>query len=207
MLQAREAERRALTHTLQEEVGQGLAALAVRLRLAQNACVSEQCESLLNDARTLVNDTLHRVEELTRELYPPALESQGIVPALEVLANDFAKMAQVRVELDLEVLPYRLHPELEIALFRVAQEVLENIQRYAYASSARMILREQGEGCLYLRIEDNGCGIAPEVMQDWKSQPLSERAEALGGSCLVQAMPGQGTRCEVWLPLDWQEAG
>ena len=199
-LYAHEEERRAITAVLKEDVGQTLTALALQLRLAQNACNNPQCATRITEARTLIGDALRTVEQLTSRLIPPALENQGLGPALEIYAKDFAKNAGIQVELDLEVLSSRATSEVELVLFHIAQDALENIRHHAYASVIRIVLRKVRDQ-LCLVIEDDGTGYSPEMLSDWGVLWMTQRAKTLGGTCSFQAVPGQGARVTVKLPI------
>jgi len=200
-LAAREEERRCITRRLQEDIGQSLVALAVQLRLAENLCSNQNCTTRIAEARGLLGDALHELERLTRTLYPPALENQGLGPALEVYVKDYAKSANIQVELVLEVLATRPSPDVELALFRIAQEALENVHRHAYATAVRVTLWEE-DGQVCLAVEDNGIGYSPEALSGWGFLRMSHRAEALGGYCEFSPTPGEGACIKVVVPLE-----
>lgn len=203
-LAAQEKERRAVTRVLQEDIGQALTALAVRLQVVENGCDNPQCLTLISEARAIVADVLRHTERLTHRLYPPALESQGLGPALEVYAQDFAHLTHLQVELDLEVLPSRLPTDVEVALFRIVQEALEGSRRYACASAVRIVLRRL-EGHIYMALQDDGIGYPADVLSDWCLLRMSQRAEALGGSCTFSMASGQGAHIEVIIPVECEE--
>ena len=194
---AREEERQAITTVLREDVGQSLAALALYLRVLESNCKTQECAMKIQEARNLLSDILKSVEQLTRRLTPLALENQGLGPALEVYAQDFAQIAGSQVELDLEVLSTRAVPEVELALFRIAQEALESVNN---ASVVRIALRRVKDQ-LCLAIEDNGTGYSPEMLLSWRVLWMTQRAKLLGGYCSVQNLAGQGSRVTIGMPM------
>ncbi len=196
-LSDREEERQAITAVLREDVGQSLTALALFLRVAEDNCITPQCAKKIQDARNLLSDILKSVEQLTCRLTPPALENQGLGPALEVYAQEFAHAAGAQVELDLEVLPARAIPEVELGLFRMVQEALESVNN---ASVVRIALRQVNDQ-LRLVIEDNGAGYWPEISSNWRVLWMTQRAKLLGGCCSVQNLAGQGSRVTVRMPM------
>lgn len=204
MLAEQENERRAVVRILQEDVGQALAALAVRLRVAGNTVDQAQSAALIAEARGLAAEALHGIDRLVHCLYPPALEAQGLSAALEVYAQDYAKRAQIRVELDLEVLPYRLPAAVELALFRIAQYALENARMYAYASSVQIALRLI-DAFVCMTVADDGAGYPPKASPEGRALNIIQRAELLGGQARFLTMPGQGTHLEVSIPLESEE--
>ncbi len=203
VMAAHEGERRAIRAVLQQDVGQILTALTLHLRLASNMCAGDECGAQIAEARTLAGDALRRIERLARDLYPPALESQGLGAAVEVYAKDFAHRSHLRMELDFEVLPERLDPAIELALFRIIQEALDNIQRYGIASAVRIILR-QFDDALYLVIEDDGRSYPEELLSRWDFLRMIHRAEALEGIVRIESEPGVSARLIVKLPLTAQ---
>jgi len=200
-LYAREEERQAISTVLRDDVGQSLTALALYLRMAEGSCISPQCSGKIAEARALLSDILKSVEQLTRWLTPSALENQGLGPALEVYAQDFAHAVGVRVELDLEVLSSRAAPEVELGLFRIVQEALESVNN---ASVVRIALR-QVKDQLRLVIEDDGAGYSPEIALNWRVLWMAQRAKLLGGCCCVENLAGQGSRVTVGLPMTTSE--
>jgi signal transduction histidine kinase len=204
-LSSMEEERRAVISVLQEDIGQTMAALIVHLRLVERVCASDQCGDQIVEARAMASDILHSIESLTRRLYPPALESQGLGPALEVYAKGFTEKAHIYVELDLEVLSFRPTADIELAMFRITQEAFENILHYTYASVVRVIMREVDHN-LCLLIEDDGGGYSAETLSNWQFLRMIQRAEAFGGTCRFMFAPGHGTRVEVRIPVKKREA-
>jgi two-component system sensor histidine kinase DegS len=199
-LDAQEDERRTVTHSLREEIGQALAALALNLRVLEQRGSQPPDVDMLNNMRRLTSRALHDLEQLQRRLYPPALESQGLIAALEVYIRDFVQVSQVRVELDAEVLPFRLPTAIEIALFRMLQDILEQLCRQAHASEVLLQLRLIKQYA-YLVIEFDGS----TADGDWHTALIVERAGALGGRCALTALPFAGTRFEIALPLLYEK--
>lgn len=194
---AREEERQAIVTVLREDVGQSLAALALYLRIIDNNCQTQQCSAKIKEARCLLGDILKSVEQLTQRLIPPALENQGLGPALEAYAQDFAQVAGTQVELDLEVLSTRAIPEVELALFRIAQEALESVSNAGIVRIAMRRVKDQ----ICLVIEDNGTGYSPEMLFSWRVLWMTQRAKLLGGYCSIQNLTGQGSRVTVGMPI------
>ena len=200
-LMTQEDERRSITHTLQEEIGQQLAAISVNLRVLQSRCEEVQSVSIIDKTRILVTDVLQHIERLERQLYPPALDSQGLIPALEVFIQDFVRQSQIYVELDAEVLDSRLPAEIELTLFRITQEVLEHTRHHGCASDVRVMLRLI-PSFIYLGIEDRGIHYTSEILAGAVFSRLKHRAGAVGGKCEVFSTPEHGARVEVVLPQE-----
>lgn len=191
VLAAQEDERRAVTHVLREEIGQALAALALNLRVLEQRSGQPADANLFSDMRQMTARALRDLEQLQRCLYPPALESQGLVSALEVYIRDFVSLSQIGVELDAEVPPLRLAADVEITLFRIVQDALEHLRQQAGVSSVGLCLRLVKQHA-YLVIEAD----CPADVTGWRVALIAERASASGGRCALT-----GGRFEVALPL------
>lgn len=202
---AQENERRATLSVLQEDIGQTLTALAVHLRLAEKICESSECGMHLTEARGLVSSALQYIDRLAHDIVPPALQSQGLGPAVEVLARDYTHETQIRTEIDFEILPVRPKPEIEMALFRVIQESMQNIYQHRCAEFVRIIYRQINENLLVV-IEDNGGDYAPELLSHWDFLRVMHRVEALAGVVSVERISGLTTRLVVKLPLQIEAA-
>ncbi|HYU78768.1 MAG TPA: sensor histidine kinase [Vicinamibacterales bacterium] len=198
-----ENEARRIAHTVHDEAGQLLA--SVHLALAEIAT-----ELPPDGARRLeqVHDLLNRIEEelrrLSRGLRPTILDDLGLMPALAWLAESTAK----RADLDIRVtgsVGGRLVSNVETALYRIAQEALNNIVRHSNARSATIELRRH-EGKIEERIRDDGVGFDVSGV-DGSTEirglgliGMRERVAALGGGMRILSRPGLGTSVEVWLP-------
>ena len=200
VLEANDAERCDLSHRLQEDLGQTLAALAVHLRVAERSG-NDSCKIHLTEARSLISDALGEVERMVLELYPPALEGQGFGPALEVYVQAFVQRTGIVVELDLEVITPRLPQDVELGLFRITQEALETACHHRLVTHVQIVLR-QVDNQIVLLITDNGIGYSATVLSDWSFLRMTQRAEALGAKCAISVNAGRGARIDVTLNLE-----
>jgi two-component system sensor histidine kinase DegS len=157
-------------------------------------------------ARALVRDALDDVRALMTGLRPRLLEERGLVVALNALAAMPPLWGtKVLVETRGIGMAERLPAEVELALFRIAQEAVSNARRHGAASRAQVSLTVS-RGVAELLVVDDGRGFLCEPGISWpvggEGLPgMRERAELLGGTLLVESAPGAGTRIEVTLPL------
>ena len=204
----REDERRRLARDLHDGPAQSLAAALFGVDLAVSAidrAPATAREELLA-ARTLVRDALDDVRALMTGLRPRLLEERGLVVALNALAAMPPLWGtEVLVETQGIGTGERLPAEVELTLFRIAQEAVSNARRHGAASRAEVSLTVNREAAILL-IVDDGRGFLCEPGLAWpigrEGLPgMRERAELLGGTLLVESAPGAGTRIEVTLPL------
>ena len=139
------------------------------------------------------------VRNVMSDLRPPLLDDYGLYAAIEWHARQMAARTGLHVEVGGKMLEPRPPAEVEVALFRIAQEALINVAKHADASQASISLSHDA-GRVRLVIEDVGCGIAPAANDaetlGWGMAVMRERAAAVGGSMHVES-PGRGTRIVV----------
>jgi two-component system sensor histidine kinase UhpB len=196
-LSAQEAERRRIARELHDEIGQNLTAIALEAERAALTPDSGSWERIAGLAQESVED----LRRIARRLRPEALDDLGLVNAFIALTNRVGEYGSVRIERRLpDQLPEHA-PELDIVLYRVAQEALTNVVRHAEASHALLELRVE-EHTLVLVVRDDGRGFRPEDV-DERSSGLSgmrERALLAGGSVTIASTPGRGTEVTLVVP-------
>ncbi len=205
---AREEERVMVARELHDELGQALTALKFDL-----AWLSEQLEhsdeTLAQKARDITsqaNTLIKMVRRIATELRPGMLEDLGLAASIEWQAHDFEKRAGITCQLNLPGEDLGLTHDQSLAIYRILQEALTNVARYAHASQVEVSLQKAGE-TLSLVIHDDGEGVDPGAATNSHSLGLTgmrERAKHLGGSFDIKGEPGQGTTVRVTLPLRGQ---
>jgi DNA-binding response OmpR family regulator len=161
---------------------------------------------ILSDAVDKCVQLIREVRGVCHGLYPPMLESFGIVTALRQLAEGATTPAQITLDCQEELETVRFASEVEIALYRIAQEAVHNALRHSRAKSIHIGFRRDG-GSLFLSIADDGVGFDPaqSVGKGLGFISMKERARAVGGSFEAASRPGE-TRIEVRVPLARQPA-
>lgn len=145
------------------------------------------------------------VRRISRDLRPGVLDDLGLGPALQALTDDFAQRTGIASNFSTVVFRNRLDAEAKIALYRIAQEALMNIERHADATEMSMDLRGHAKGAT-LRISDNGTGLPPEQDRTGAGiglRNMQERIEQLDGTLRILSSRGtqSGTMIEAILPL------
>ena len=155
-LSAQEAERARIARELHDEIGQTLTAVLLELKSVADHAPPEIREELLHVVET-TRSSLDEIRRVARRLRPGVLEEFGLVAALKALTNEFATPTlSVQHRIDSDLPP--LGPDVELVLYRVAQEGLTNVVRHARATNAHLVLRRVPDG-VRLRIVDDGRGI------------------------------------------------
>ena len=160
----------------------------------------------MTEVVTLAEETIENVRRQTRALRPIYLEDLGLVTALEMLARETSQPANLPIEFQLQGRERRMNPNHELALYRMAQEALNNVARHANASQAHLEIIFTTEDVI-LHISDNGTGFeVPKSPAEFAPAGhfgllgLYERAELLGARLEIQSSAGKGTRITVILP-------
>ena len=201
-----EEERRRLARELHDDTIQSLIALNQRGQLAQMALDGHPALDQLIEMQDMMAQMINDLRRLTRDLRPIYLEDLGLVPALDMLARDTSTILNIPVIFETSGLDRRLPPEVELALYRIAQEALSNVARHANASSAGVKL-DFGSETITLAVSDDGCGFSvPESPAEMAPEGhfgllgLYERAELIDAQLAIQSTPDQGTSVTVSLP-------
>jgi two-component system sensor histidine kinase UhpB len=150
----------------------------------------------------LVIENVKRMRSTMSELRPPMLDKYGLAAALRWYGEEYHRRTEIQVSInDQYMRNTRLPGETEIALFRIAQEALNNAAKHAQATKVEIELFEEG-GNTMMAITDNGRGFDTKVqniqkVQHWGVPLMRERARAINGDFLLRSVPGQGTQIIV----------
>lgn len=198
-LLAQERERRRIAQALHDEAGQTLTAVALEIERAAAADSPADRADMAAVAAQL-HDTLDEIRRISRELRPEALDDLGLVNALIALSTRVAKQSGIRVERDLGELP-KLPEDVELVVYRVAQEALTNVLRHSGADHCRIRLRGDGD-TLRLEVVDNGAGMPADLSGETIGiEGMRERALLAGGRLSIGPGPEGGTAVVLEIPI------
>lgn len=205
VLTAHEAERKRIARELHDDTAQSLASMIVRLRLLERETTDPTVLGNVEELRELTSQALDSVRRMAMDLRPASLDDLGLVPALDALAARFAENTGARVSVDATRLRRRLPRDVELVLYRVSQEALNNIAKYASAKEARVHL-SAGRNHVTLLIQDDGSGFNEEELSRPYGSGLGifgmrERLALVSGELEVNSAPGDGTRITARVPL------
>lgn len=203
-----EEERRRLARELHDDTIQALIALNQRVQLAQLALGDQPAAAKLAEIERMAAQAIEDVRRFTRDLRPIYLEELGLVPALDALCRDTGKALSIPVDCNIVGPARRLRPEIELALYRMAQEALNNAGRHAAAGRITVGLDFSSE-VVILTVEDDGRGFTvPESPAEMAPLGhfgllgLHERAELIGARLKIDSRPGGGTLVRIEVSRD-----
>ena len=201
-----EKERRGLARELHDDTLQALIALNQRLQLARDSADTTEERSSIDQLRNMTEQTITNLRRMVRGLRPIYLEDLGLSAALEMLAKETSATGGLEVEYASTGEPQRLEPEVELALYRMAQEALTNARKHANAQRVQLTVDYAPEA-VDLTVRDDGVGfVVPETPDEFANQGhfgllgLTERAELIGAELKVESQPGHGTSVRVIVP-------
>jgi signal transduction histidine kinase len=195
---AADQARRGLERDLHDGAQQQLVALKITLGLARQVMHGslEDADELLAQTERAATDALEELRDLARGIYPPLLADLGLHAALE------AQAAKAALPVTIEAGGIGRYPQdIEAATYFSVLEALQNVAKYAQASSACVTLRPDG-GCLAFTVADDGRGFDPSATSMGTGvQGMSDRLAALGGVVEIESAPGSGTRVRGRIPV------
>jgi signal transduction histidine kinase len=209
MITIQEEERKRLAADIHDTLAQALTGISYKIQFCIE--LAHKNPRLLTDQLDgltwTVNQTIDQTKELMTSLRPDLIDTIGLVPALKRHLSNFARETGIQVT---TYFPQKIQmsSELNICLFRIAQEALTNVYKHAKAKTAEVRLQKD-KGSAILIVADQGKGFDMGSVFPWKKDQnkmgllsMKERVEAVGGSFTIQAVPNQGCRVEARVPLN-----
>ena len=199
-LTAQEGERMRIARELHDDTAQALAALRLQLETARRSDDPARRDMLLEQVRDGLGEAGESVRRFARGLRPPALDELGLAAALQAHAAMLSQSGQPAIRVTAETAA-RLDPEIELAVYRMAQEAIGNAVRHADAKTISVVL-ETAQGALTLRVSDDGKGFTPGQVAPHRLGifGMKERAALVRGTIAVTSRPGRGTDVIITVP-------
>ena len=200
VLRAQEEERRRLARDLHDEVNQALTAILLRLEALSHAAPPE-LDDELGELKRLVNRAMEELLQLARQLRPSALDDHGLFSAIVGHARRFSADTGIKTDVNTHGEHAMLETDQEIAIYRIAQEALNNVAQHAGAARVDIDLRAERGGGVQLRVRDDGRGFDPNRQNGGLGLGgMAERARLVGGRLDIRSAPGRGTELELVVP-------
>ncbi|MBI2854781.1 MAG: HAMP domain-containing protein [Chloroflexi bacterium] len=211
IISAQEQERRRLARELHDETAQTIGALSIALDRARYGLKDSEGETVnqIHEAQGIVRRLLEETRRLILDLRPLALEDLGLVPAIRWYAETHLEEQGVRTTVEVNHQEVRLPPHLEVALFRIVQEAINNIVRHAEARHARIelsfhdsvasvLVADDGKGFNVDRVFGTGTGSSD---LSFGLLGMQERTRLLNGRLDIRSEQGKGTQVVVEVPF------
>lgn len=207
LMTEREAERKALARELHDQVIQDLLSFNYRLEELESADSGDAHRGELAALRRGIRQIVGDLRQICSDLRPPTIDSHGLAAALRSHAQEWAENNAVTLTLELQPDLGRLPEPIELSVFRIVQEALNNIRRHAAARHVTLALRRTSNATLLLRLSDDGQGMAGPVdlgvlsaKKHFGLLGISERVALLSGILKIDSKAGEGLTLQVELP-------
>ena len=205
LINAQEKERSRLASELHDDFSQRLALLAFGLQNTVEALPSspDTLKQALDEFRHSLSELGEDLHSLSHQLHSSTLDTLGRVTGLKSLCREFGVKQGIQVDFTSDDVPRSVRPEVALCLFRIVQEGLQNLKKHSGTKKAQLSLGHRGDKLL-LSLYDEGKGFDTNRMEKLGLGILSMqgRARLLGGEFGIHSKPGEGTRIEVWVPLE-----
>jgi two-component system, NarL family, sensor histidine kinase UhpB len=199
VLAAQEAERLRIARELHDELGQTLTAVALRAEHTAQLKGADHPE--FAEMAEIVQRSLADVRRISLELRPGALEELGLLNAMISLCARVSEQTGLRVHRKLEGPIPELPPDVELAIYRIAQEALTNAVRHSHASDVTVSIKRSGDQ-LELSVKDNGSGLPEQVLARGGLTGMRERAMLIGAELAIESAPSAGVEVTLHLTLN-----
>jgi two-component system sensor histidine kinase UhpB len=202
-IEAEEKQKNDLAIELHDNINQILATAKMYLGILRSSKNEEQNKDLVEQSYGFINGAIEEIRKLSHTLAAPSIGDINLAEALHELADDWNPVSDFRIEI-LDSLPQKLDidPNMELALYRIVQEQLNNIRKYAKATLVRIELWEEN-GILTMEISDNGIGFDVEARKKGIGfRNMRGRTEFYSGKFQIESAPGNGSKLNIQLPLN-----
>jgi two-component system sensor histidine kinase UhpB len=207
-MNSQEEQFQRLGRELHDHIGQDLTAININVSLIERMLPENSPEGLqarLSAANQLVEESVARMRNIMSDFVPPMLDRYGLAAALLWYGQKITKRTNMPVQVDDSSLHnVRLPAQVEIVLFRIAQEALDNIVRHTQASLAQIELKDEA-GFILMSVTDNGAGFDPQAVSiglenHWGLAMMRERAREIDALFSIESAPGAGTKVLLRVP-------
>jgi two-component system sensor histidine kinase DegS len=209
---AQEEERKRIARELHDDTIQALIALSRHLDILANPTagggqeVPQYVVERIEDLRDRLNRVIEGVRRFSRDLRPSILDDLGLLPALESMVTAMTERDSTPTEFHVMGRTRRLAPDIELMLFRIAQEALSNVRKHAQATQAAVTVAFN-DSTVQIIVQDNGKGFSPRALSGDLAVTgklgllgMQERVRLLQGTLSIQSQPETGTRVVVEVP-------
>lgn len=205
---AQEEERKRVAREIHDGPAQSMANVVLRMEFCEKLIDMdvEKLRQELNELKDSVRNTLQDVRKIIFDLRPMALDDLGFVPAIRRYIADFEEKNLIPVKLSINGQEQRFHGALEIALFRLIQESLNNVKKHAKATEVTVSVKIETD-YIKVAVKDNGKGFEIDKISDNHHRDsfglisMQERVELLGGEWDIKSAPGKGTNINFLVPI------
>lgn len=206
IVSGQEKERKRIAKELHDGLGQYLSAANYNIdTLGFQMKGDTKKEKTVLIIRRIIENSIEELRSISRNLHPRVLENQGLPKAIEGLCESIGSSKELKIQTHIDDLDTRLTDSLEIGLFRIAQELLNNMLKHSKAKNVNLQLVRHSDSLLLL-VEDDGIGFESSELvkpgfEGSGIRNITTQSKALNGTCHFDSSPGNGTSVTIEIPL------
>ncbi|MGN6641352.1 MAG: sensor histidine kinase [Mucilaginibacter sp.] len=204
VVETQESERKRLAEDLHDSVGQVLSAIKLKLHRLDKVTVDggeNGNMALLADTRKLTDECIQEIRNIIHNVLPPVLTDFGLIDALQALCTKMDQATAIRVEFTRKLADQRFPSEIELTVYRIAQELFGNAVKHSQATSIHVELSRQGN-VLEMTFRDNGIGFNMDnITHGFCLKNLRSRVHLINGKIDIYTKPLSGTLTTINVPL------
>lgn len=200
IIQSQEEEIKRIALELHEGVGQSLYSMFTGLQFIEAGIEQPHIKSYIKEMSQVMEKTIQEIRLLSVELHPPTLTTLGLLPAIKSYVKLYTSTFGIEVDMEIFGTERPISENSSIAIFRVCQEALSNIAKYADTSNVKISFTWTRTS-LQIKIVDYGKGFELNGRKSFGLESMRERMFLTGGECVISSKIGEGTTIEVSLPL------
>jgi signal transduction histidine kinase len=207
LITEREDERKALARELHDRIIQDMLSFNYRLEEMEDVETSPVLQEELASIRYGIRNMVVELRQLCSDLRPPSIEHHGLSAAIDSMAHEWSERNDIQLQLEIDPALGRLPETIELSVFRIVQEGLNNVRKHAAARHVRLSLQRTSSANLLVRLEDDGQGLpvpadlaSLSINKHFGLVGISERVALLGGLMNIESSKGNGTILQVEIP-------
>jgi signal transduction histidine kinase len=204
--EAIEKEKKEISMNIHDVLGQQLTGITLKMDKLKEGISDAHLIDKINDAQVLLKNSINTVQQITSKFRYPKIEELGIALAIEGLIDEIIEDTNIKI---INQIDYSIETDQKISehIYRIVQESLTNIVRYAKASTVKVLFTIE-DSFILLEISDDGIGISESTLNSGNSYGLigmKERAEDIGGIANINSKIGAGTNIMVKIPFNYEK--
>ena len=207
LITERENERKALARELHDQIIQDLLGLNYHLESVEGLAESPEQQNEISFIRGGIRDVIGELRQMCSDLRPPTIDHHGLSAAIDSLVHEWLDRNEVQLQLEIDPSLGRMPEMIELSIFRIIQEGLNNVRKHSEAKHVRLSLQRTSSTNLLIRLEDDGRGLPKPVDLAALSADkhfglvgISERVALLGGTINIESSKGNGTILQIEIP-------
>jgi signal transduction histidine kinase len=201
VFETQETERKRLAEDLHDSVGQVLSAIKLNLHRLDKIIESDDPKNLLIDTRKLTDECIQEIRNIIHNVLPPVLTDFGLIDALQALCERLGQNTDINITFTKNLPEERFPPEIEVTLYRIAQELFGNAVKHSGATSIQLLLTKEN-GALIMSFSDNGIGFDMDTIKHgFGLKNLESRAQFINGKIQTYTKPQSGTLTTIKVQL------